>query len=991
MWVSTATSPRTILQSGGRARLQCGHVFSLKDIDDMRMRFFTEGNHPQCPCCYRFSFPWKPRPGKVITSLVDNHLVRSDMDTTNPRSSRTKKGNCGKKKYAIEARSLLPPPWHEQKPFEPMRPSSGTEKADMPLSWRRSRQLLDTACYDGHDDISSSVDWTSGLTEELAGSTMQTSQRELPSVMLKILSVALESNATPPYPPMSFNDASPDQRIAWMMALGFTRAISDDATRVTSAYFRAQDTWSIAARSVTQYVRELSRRRRVESLCLKAGAIWRRIARYLPGTDELPTEPTILDVLTRATWSAGKKRISRVRKALVELCHNCVPFVEETMIFLDPITRQYMGQACKLWWKTVNFHDHLPPAIDLCFVVDCSQVMGNHMQETKAAMRMILKSIRGHHKAMELRVGVVAFRDYPCAPIEKAQKPANNYIERVPSISDPYQADGRERRLLDAVENGWDDAQSGETSYVIDLNGGLRISPDVAWKTIENIEAGPCSGTASSRAKGLALALHALHAESPPLETLELLQRTEVGKEDQGIQAMAKKCLLADFTPAWRAEIAQLLPPDMWGTISWSERWKLCYEELTTHIEWKNESRIMWRKFASKLVVVFSGTAPHGVELPPPESPREVVTEASRSRTATKTDETLRTHLDSCRFDSYETGDPLGADPLHSAHILQKMGVNCWTIVCPSAIDEDRKYAVPFLVGLAHRTGASSLPLKSAEFFSELIAISVAEHREVANIHREAEIELSRLSVGVSGYGSMRDHARAVSSARIVHQALAERELLKLRRARLEGTLEETVASEIFKVAPNIAWARQRVVEMEAEASVRTQTPRIVAYARRNVDWKQLTWAERKRQCEDSEELLALEDGITAAATRDRAKHTGGDLDKSQIEEIDVFEEERRRLARDLRRRNIVERHNELLAVQLVQSIARKLLARARYAIRLRERKDFHHQEKDVLHPSPLSVKFTDVLVSEKEIMEMLYSARNSAVSQGRRAHGTHA
>ena len=97
MWVSTATSPRTILQSGGRARFQCGHVFSLKDIDDMRMRFFTEGNHPQCPCCYRFSFPWKPRPGKVITSLVDNHLVRSDMDTTNPRSSRTKKGNCGKR------------------------------------------------------------------------------------------------------------------------------------------------------------------------------------------------------------------------------------------------------------------------------------------------------------------------------------------------------------------------------------------------------------------------------------------------------------------------------------------------------------------------------------------------------------------------------------------------------------------------------------------------------------------------------------------------------------------------------------------------------------------------------------------------------------------------------------------------------------------------------------------------------------------------------
>ena len=157
-----------------------------------------------------------------------------------------------------------------------------------------------------------------------------------------------------------------------------------------------------------------------------------------------------------------------MRKALVELCLNCVPFVEETMSFLDPFTRQYMGQACKLWWKTVNFHDHLPPAIDLCFVVDCSQVMGNHMQETKAAMRMILKSIRGHHKAMELRVGVVAFRDYPCAPIEKAQKPANNYIGRVPSVSGPYQADGRERRLLDAVENGWDDAQSGETSYVID-------------------------------------------------------------------------------------------------------------------------------------------------------------------------------------------------------------------------------------------------------------------------------------------------------------------------------------------------------------------------------------------------------------------------------------------------------------------------------------------------------------------------------------------
>ena len=982
-------------------RLRCGHVFSLKDIDDMRDRFTSDGTPPQCPCCFRY-YGWKPRTGKKIISRIDNMLDRSAIG--HPKSPsrgvkiwKRKDGPC------VEMRPLSPPPWDAKS--GPSRPF-GNSRSAMPQSWTRGRRLVDvTSYYDDGYGNDGGDDWTKGLADDMLGTTsLQPSVRELPWLLVTVIS---ESNdITPPEPPISFDDVAPSHRCAWMTALGFTRAIADGATNLPSYYIKARDCWASAVHPARVYIRELARRRRVEALVSKAVEevspypVWRLIARFLPGTEDLPTVPTPLDVLTRATWSHAQERIDHIRTTLAEL-NLCLPFVEETMLYVDTVTRHHMGMCSKTWARALQGHARLPPAVDLCFIVDTSIQMADHMQASKDAMLTIVERMKEHHGTVDLRVGVVSFRDYP--PLYKLEEGVNN---RSVGTAGYVSIVGEERQLLEAVSMGWED-EGGSETYAVDLNGGLKVSPDKFLQIINSIEVEHTHSGESvhSREKALALALLAAHAEHPTMDSLKLLERNEEEEEKPkaasrrkssrkteekipAIQALAKKRLLSDFSAEWRAEISAMLPNQKWEAMSWVERWKFCYEELLAHVEFKNGGKVLWRKFAAKLVVVFSGNSPHGIEPAPHLSPSRSnsigghshhshLSRASGAATphseghddATFASTTIMTPLR-----NYSTGDPLGADPLHSAHIFQKMGITCWTVVCPPAIDIT--YSVPFLVALADKTSAKCVPLQSTDMFSTLIAASVVEHNDVANVYREAHVELQgMIELGASGLGYMRDHARAVNNARMVHQKLARRGLLSVRRAKFTGTIETTYASDIFSLAPNLAFVNTALLEMEAEASVRTQSSRVLEVARNDKKgWKKLTWRERQKLCENAVQILALKDSISVTVARDQAEHTGGPMDQAKVEEVEAFEMERRRLAREERRQSILGHSNTLFAVMRVQSSIRLFLTKLRYAIQKRKAKRFHHEAYHVVLQDP-SITIEDGYVTENEVVQMLYRA----------------
>ena len=270
--------------------------------------------------------------------------------------------------------------------------------------------------------------------------------------------------------------------------------------------------------------------------------------------------------------------------------------------------------------------------------------------------------------------------------------------------------------------------------------------------------------------------MRAIHATlgHVPEESIDLLKRGD----DPQLEEIAK-LEIRKFTPEWRSEVNEKLPNGRWENMSWSERWCTCYDELQSAIRW-NHGNIFWRKFAAKLVIVCSGSGPHGLE--------------GLGQTEISNDK------EGAQFDNLPEGDPLGADPVQSISIFKSRGITCHSIICPPAINT---LAVPFLVGLAQRTGGHAVSLEHSDrILAEIVAISITEHNDVIGIYRRAELEAkAAMATARSGYGNVRDHYRVKHLLSGIYKNMSDRGELVVRRAKFSGTIVPTVASDLITSA----------------------------------------------------------------------------------------------------------------------------------------------------------------------------------------------